>query len=66
MVTGKKGWFKRIDNESSSVKRKITLTDEVALDVSGKAFDKIESTARKAVARDLSKAISIPNGSVHR
>ncbi|CAK9064309.1 unnamed protein product [Durusdinium trenchii] len=49
VLTGKAGWFERIDDQTQEVGRQATLTDDINLDKSGKAYDNIFAAAKKEV-----------------
>ncbi len=47
-----KGWWRRIDSRTASVKRTAELTEE-NIDPSGAAMERIEQAAKKTVLRDV-------------
>ncbi|CAK9066951.1 Uncharacterized protein (Fragment) [Durusdinium trenchii] len=49
VLTGRAGWFKRIDQDKNEVNRVANLTDDINLDASGQAFDNIHAAAKKEV-----------------
>ena len=60
VLSGKAGWYERIDNEENKVARTATLTDEVNLDKTGKAYDQIHASAKKEVMQKHTPSVARP------
>lgn len=60
VLTGKAGWFERIDDQTQEVGRQATLTDDINLDKSGKAYDNIFAAAKKEVMSKHTPSVEAP------
>lgn len=49
MLTGRSGWYKRINDNKNDVRRKAVLTDDQALDKDGAGFSRVFGAAKKEV-----------------
>lgn len=52
MLTGKKGWHRRINKSTSQVKRSAEFSDGVLLD-DGTSLDKMENAVKKATIKTI-------------
>lgn len=64
VLTGKKGWHKRIDRNSNAVSRITDLSDKACdLDPTGAALDRITKAAQKQI---MQKHVTIRSANLHR
>ena len=61
VLTGKKGWHKRVNKSTTQMKRSAELTDGPSIDPSGNALDKMESATKKAVFKSIKIAHAAPH-----
>ena len=60
VMTGRAGWFKRINQDKSKVARRATLTDETSIDQTGQASDRIFQAAKREVIHKITPTVEAP------
>ena len=66
VMTGKRGWHKRINNNKTQVKRTAEFSDGTSIDKDGAGLDKMESAIKKATLKSIKSTITAPNPSAMR
>ncbi len=62
MLTGKKGWYKRVQKNTTAVTRGAEFSDGIAI---GDGIDKMESTLKKATIKNIkTSAVAAPPGAL--